>query len=227
MKRRNKNIKKVLLCGISLLMITLIIMITTFFKVKPLVFTYAKSCAETIMLNAANQAVLNILKEKNITYNEISNVSRDELNNITGIEIDIEKINILKSSVSNEISNIIGRENTYDLYIPFGTLIGNEYTTGFGPKVKFKMQLTETAVIDFESNFCEAGINQVLHQILIKIDISANILMIGCTQGFSVSTGAIAAQTVIVGVVPDSFTNVEEHPGDDIADEIFNYSDLF
>ena len=226
MKHKRFKYKRLILLFISALLIFLILAITVFFEVKPLVFTYAKSTAETVLLNSANEAVLNVLNKNTITYSKISNVSRDTENNITGIEINIELINTLKSSISNEISKIVGVNNIYDLYIPFGTLIGNEYTTGFGPKVKFKMQLTETAVVDFKSAFTDAGINQVLHQIIIKIDISANILMIGFTEGFSVHTSAIAAQTVIVGVVPDSFTNVIERPGDDIADEIFNYSVL-
>lgn len=226
MKRKKINFKRLLLLSVSFLLIFLILAVTTFLEVKPLVFTYAKSTAKTILLNSANKAVLNVLNENNITYSKISNVSRDVDNNITGIEINIEMVNYLKSSISNEISRIVAGNCNYDLYIPFGTLIGNEYTTGFGPGVKFKMQVTETAVVDFESLFCEAGINQVLHQILIKIDISANILLIGFTQGFLVHTSAIAAQTVIVGVVPDSFTNVIERPGDDIADKIFNYSVL-
>ena len=88
------------------------------------------------------------------------------------------------------------------------------------------MQLTETAILDFESLFTSAGINNVLHQIIIKIDVNVSVLMIGCTDSFSVSTAAIAAQTVIAGRVPESFTNVIEQPNNDLADEVFNFGDL-
>ena len=195
-------------------------------SVKPFVFTYAKSEAETIILNAANEAVLNVLDKNNIKYSDISIISRDDSGAITGIEINIEKVNLLKSSLSNEISRIVSTKNKYDLNIPIGSLFGNEYTTGYGPKIKFKMQLTETAILDFESNFESAGINNVLHQIIIKIDLTASILMMGCTDSFRVSTTAIAAQTIISGEVPDSFTNVIEQPNNDLADEVFNFGDL-
>ncbi|MDO4608917.1 MAG: sporulation protein YunB [Clostridia bacterium] len=197
-----------------------------FISVKPFVFVYAKSEAETIILNAANAAVLNVLKQNNITYSDVSKISRGDDKNITGIEIDIEKINLLKSQISNELARIVAQNNKYDLYIPLGTLFGSEYTTGYGPRIHFKMQLTETAIVDFKSSFTAAGINNVLHQILITMKINASVLMMGCTDSFSVSTTAIAAQTVIAGAVPDSFTNVIEHPNDDIADEIFNYADV-
>ena len=195
-------------------------------SVKPFVFTYAKSEAETIILNAANEAVLNVLNKNDIKYSDIAVISRDESGAITGIEIAIEKVNLLKSSLSNEISRIVSANNKYDLNIPIGSLFGSEYTTGYGPKIKFKMQLTETAILDFESRFESAGINNVLHQIIIKIDVNVSILMMGCTDSFSVSTTAIAAQTIISGEVPDSFTNVIEQPNNDLADEVFNFGDL-
>ena len=95
-----------------------------FISVKPFVFTYAKSEAETIILNSANQAVLNVLNKNKISYSDISKISRGDDNTVKGIEIDIENINRLKSEISNEISNIISKNNKYDLYIPVGTLFG-------------------------------------------------------------------------------------------------------
>lgn len=226
MKRPKKYGFSILKRWLIVILCLIIAFVLCFISVKPFVFVYAKSQAETILLNSANAAVLNILEQNNISYDNISNVSRGNDNIITGIEINIEKINLLKSQISNELANLVSKNNRYDLYIPIGTLFGNEYTTGYGPRVHFKMQLTETAIVDFKSSFESAGINNVLHQILITIKINASVLMIGCTEGFSVSTTAIAAQTVMAGEVPDSFTNVIEHPNDDIADEIFNYADI-
>ena len=64
------------------------------------------------------------------------------------------------------------------------------------------------------------------NQIIIKIDVNASVLMMGCTDGFGVATTAIAAQTIIAGEVPDSFTNVIEQPNNDLADEVFNFGNL-
>lgn len=221
-----KQIKGIILRWIAVLAAASVLFTALFLRIKPLIFTYAKSYAETICLNSANQAVLNVLNAGNISYDSISRVSKGANGDILGIEIDISAVNSLKSGISNEIMRIIAQKSFYDIEIPIGSLLGFEYTVGMGPRITLHMQMTETAVLDFESNFSDAGINQTLHQIIIKIDISANILMLGCTQGFSVSTTAIAAQTVIVGATPDTFTNVEEYPGDDIADELFNYAEL-
>ncbi len=227
MSKHYKNQLFMLIKRWLLLIICLIaFFIFCFISVKPFVFTYAKSEAETIILNAANDAVLNVLSKNNITYSDVSNVSRDSSGLITGIEIDTQKINFLKSALSNEISSLVASKNKYVLKIPIGTLFGNEYTTGYGPKIKFKMQLTETAILDFESRFQSVGINNVLHQIIIKIDVKASVLMMGCTKSFNVSTTALGCQTVIAGAVPDAFTNVIEQPNNDLADEVFNFAGL-
>ncbi len=226
MKKFKKRRFSVVKCWFVVLLCVFLIFSLCFISVKPFVFIYAKSEAETIILNAANQAVLNTLQSNDISYDSLSNISRKDDGIITGIEIDIEKINLLKSQISNELSNIAAQNNEYDLFIPLGTLFGSEYTTGYGPKIHFKMQLTATAIVDFKSSFTAAGINNVLHQILITMKINASVLLVGCTDSFSVGTTAIAAQTVIAGTVPDAFTNVIEYPGDDIADEIFNYADV-
>ncbi len=224
-QRKNRTFSVAKRWFIVLICLTLVL-IGCFISVKPFVFMYAKSQAETIVLNAANQAVLNVLDNNDIVYNKLSNVSRDAQGVIRGIEIDIEMVNRLKSEISSELATIVSNNNEYELYIPIGTLFGNEYTTGYGPKIKFKMQLTETAILDFESRFESAGINNVLHQIIIKIDVNINVLMMGCTEGFGVSTTALAAQTVISGEVPNSFTNVIEQPNNDLADEVFNFGGL-
>ena len=110
--------------------------------------------------------------------------------------------------------------------IPFGNFFNNEYLTGFGPDLNFKIQMANTASLKFKSAFEESGINNTLHQIIITVDIPANIIITGGSDTFSVKTNVLAAQTVIVGQTPDSFTNVTENPGDDIADDIFNFADL-
>lgn len=226
MKISKDRILSVVARWTALLLSLVVLFFLLIYDVGPLIFTYAKSRAETIVLDAANTAVLNVLNENNIVYSDISNVSRNSEGTITGIEIDTVSVNRLKSLISNEIIELVAKEAYYILEIPLGTLLGNEFTTGYGPRVIFKMQLTETAILDFESELKDAGINNVLHQIIINMDISVNVLMMGYTKGFSVSTSAIAAETVIAGEIPDSFTEVEEHPGDDIADEIFNYADV-
>lgn len=223
-KKYRKNLFKrnaiIFVCG---LLVLSILLTAAVIKVKPLIYTYAKSYAETLYLNAANQAVVEILKENGIGYSDIACLSKNGEGNITGLEINIEKINLLKSLISNKVSLDISSKENYDIHIPLGSLTGNEYLMGLGPKIRFPMQMTATAIVDFKSNFYSAGINQVLHQILITIKVNGNMIMTGYTESFSVETSTIAAQTVIVGITPDAYTNVIEGVASSVVGDIFDY----
>ncbi len=181
------------------------------------------------MLNIANRVINEQMDTQSITYNDIVKLTKNDQQNITALEIDIVKINKLKSVISSEIAKAVTGDTKYTVSIPIGTLLGSEYTLGFGPSVKFKMQISVNVVTDFESNFYSAGINQVLHQILIKVSIGGNLVIPWNHAGFSTQTTVIAAQTVLVGLTPDAYTNVLENymSGDAesrTVDDIFDFS---
>lgn len=226
MKKRRSVIRCWLITiGIMLLCGSLLITYI-YFSIRPIIFAAAKSRASRILMNSAAESMLKVLKEENITYNGISRVSRFENGEIKGIEIDIAQIGLLKNRLATEISKAIAEKENYTVDIALGTLTGMEFVTGMGPRLNFGMQLAAHTKTDYKSKFLEAGINQTLHQILISVDMNCSIMMLGFTEGFSVSTTEIAAQTLIVGAVPDTFTNVVETPTDDLADEIFNFADM-
>lgn len=220
-RRRNKKYRLIVL--IAVVLIVTVILSVSAYKMHPVIITNAVSVAETIMLNSANEAVVNILEAEDFTYDDIVNLTYNSDGYVTSLEIDIYEVNFLKSKISNEVASIVsGREN-YDFGIPIGTFFNNDFTNGLGPKIKFKMQITTTAFVDFSQEFKSAGINQVLHIIKVDMKIKGNLVIAGYTKGIETSTSAIAAQTVIVGKTPDAFTNVIESEKDNTGGLINDY----
>lgn len=221
MKKHRKN--RVLLVFLVAILIFAIIFSCFIYFMNPVIMKYAVSVAETTMLNSANNAVVEILSKNVISYSDIVNLSKNSDGYVTSLEIDIYEINYLKSLIANKTSSIVDSREYYDIKIPIGTFLGNTYTAGYGPKLNFKMQLTCTAFVDFRHEFKSAGINQVLHLVMIDINIKGNLIIMGYNKGINVSTSAIAAQTVIVGKSPDAFTNVIEQETDNTAGLINDY----
>ena len=219
--RSCKNGRFLLIIGILLIFSVLFTFV--YYNMQPVIMRYAVSVAETIMLNSANQAVLNILDGENVTYQDIVSLSNNNDGYVTSLEIDVFEVNGLKSRVSNEVSRIVDSKEYYDVKIPIGTFLGNTYTAGLGPKINFNMQLTSTAFVDFRHEFKSAGINQVLHIIMIDIDIRGSLIIAGFNKEIKASTSAIAAQTVIVGKSPDAYTNVIESATDNTGGLINDY----
>lgn len=216
-KRNNKFIITLIL------IIFLVISIATYYWMQPVILKYATSVAETIMLNCANEAIVNVLNGGNISYKDIVALSQNNDGYVTSLEIDVFQVNNLKSKISAEMSRLIANEERYDLNIPIGSFFGNSYTNGLGPDVVLKMQITTTCFVDFSHEFKAAGINQVLHIVNVDMNVKGSFVVIGYNRGISVKTSAIAAQTVIVGKTPDAFTNVVESPTDNTGGLINDY----
>lgn len=208
---------------ITLLLICSLIASVFFLRMRPVIIKYAESIAQTVMYNAANEAVLEILNENGITYDDIVVLSRGENGTVTSAEIDIVKINTLKSAISGRLSRKVDEKEYYEVEIPVGTFFSNVYTNALGPKLRFKMQLTATAVVNFSHEFKSVGINQVLHIIMIDMSISGGFVMTGFRDSVTAETSAIAAQTVISGAVPGAYTNVIESENDNTAGLINDY----
>lgn len=220
-RRRRQNRTKLILCVFMVLV--MIILTVTYYLMQPVILRFATSVAETVMLNCANQAIVNVLGGGNISYKDIVLLTENSEGYVTSLEIDVLQINNLKSKISNEMSRLISDEERYDISIPIGSFFGNTYTNGFGPDIKLNMQITTTCFVDFSHEFKAAGINQVLHIVNVDIDIKGSFVVIGYNKSISASTTAIAAQTVIVGKTPDAFTNVVESPTDNTGGLINDY----
>lgn len=223
MSKHRKNINLILLRWLCLLLAICSVLGYIYYKMQPVIIRYAESVAETVMLNCANEAIVNILKDENIDYNDIVMLATNADGRVTSLETNVYTTNYLKSNISNEISKLIANRERYTVGIPIGTFLLNTYTSGLGPDINFKMQITTTAFADFENTFRAAGINQVLHSIYVKIKIKGSILIAGYKKGVSVSTSAMVAETVIVGATPDAFTTVIETEEDNTAGLINDY----
>lgn len=223
MKRRRYRSNNSLVVFMTWLLSLLLISALCFYKMRPVIIRYAVSVAETKFLDSANEAVLEVLADENVSYNDIAELSRSEDGQVTSVVTDVVKINNLKSLIAKRLSAIIDSKEYYDLYIPVGTFFSNNYTSGFGPKLHFKMQLTGTAFVNFSHEFKSAGINQVLHVVMIDMDISGNLVTAGYADPINVSTSAMAMQSLIVGATPEAFTQVIEEEGDSTAGLINDY----
>jgi len=222
LKRRKSNSYRIKLFIVIILIVSILISVCVY-KMHPVIMTNAVSIAETIMLNSANEAVLEVLESEEITYDDIVNLTYNNDGYVTSLEVDIYEVNFLKSKISNKVAEIVASKEYYDLGIPIGTFLNSDFTNGFGPKVKLKMQVTTTAFVDFGQKFDSAGINQVLHVITVNMKIKGNLVIAGYNKGIETTTSAIAAQTVIVGKSPDAFTNVIENPTDNTGGLINDY----
>ena len=91
----------------AFILAAIILLTVCFYKMRPLIITYAESVAETILLDSANDAVVAILEEQGVSYNDMVTLTRNEAGQVTSLETDVVKVNRLKSLVSNRLPSLI------------------------------------------------------------------------------------------------------------------------
>jgi len=208
---------------ILILMICMIALIFTDSKLRPILTDFSINKANIVVNTVINETVYNLLDEEGLKYNGICTISRNSDNIVSSVEIDTVKVNLVKTNIISKVQQIISEKQDVVISVPFGTVMGSEYLIGRGPKITIKMQMGSAVFSDIVSSFSSAGINQTLHQIKLSVDTNVYLVMPWYRSSTVVHTSFILAETVIVGTVPNAYTNVIEYPNSNIAGELFDY----
>jgi sporulation protein YunB len=212
---------------ILLFVMALIILVTSVsfyfdYRLRSVVKAFARSAVKTVVIDCANIASSRAIKELDITYDSLAKISRNTQGLATSVEIDSLAANKLKSYISDEIAKEMAKREKVQFSVPLSAAFGIYFTSFRWPRLNYSVQITTTVASNFKSNFQSAGINQVLHQILLTVNLESDLGMIEDDTEQVATTEFIVAQTVIVGAVPDAFTSVG-HATDEIMEDIFDF----
>lgn len=219
--------KKLRLNRIIIFVVSLSIMLSAFtvfldLRLRTVVRNFAKSAVKTVVVNCANTASMKALKELEIDYSSLAKISRNEAGLATSVEIDTVTANKVKSYITNEISKELATYEKVSFSVPMFAAFGLYYTSLNWPKLHYTTAITTTVLSNFQSNFQSAGINQVLHQIIMTVSLECDIAVLKGKTEQTAQTEFLIAQTVIVGAVPEAFTSVG-HATDEMLEDIFDF----
>ena len=168
-----------------------------------------RSLAQTQVINSTsdliNDAIDKQIETGNIQYDRMVYFEKDLNGRITALKTNMSEVNRLKTDILNIINDEILALDTEDLGIPLGSLLLPEFLSGKGPKIPVRILTIRNSDADFQSDFSEAGINQTLQQLTMRVSVDVTILVLGETESLTVSSQVVVAETIIVGQVPDTF----------------------
>ena len=220
--RQNKNLIRFILL-LSVLLILTFGAVGIDNRLRVLINNYGHSKAAILSNQVINATIYDFLESRKIKYADLVKINTDETNKVTSVEFDTIELTKLKSGLISEIQDNINKSGSVIMKVPIGSLTGNQFLNNKGPTITIELGLSSAVYSQIKSQFTSAGINQTLHQITLTVSTDVYFIMpwyrtTGCYQ-----TEYILAETVIVGEVPDAYTNVIEYPGSNIAGEIFDY----
>lgn len=221
--RRNKAIVR-LGCLLLILLSVIALTVEADGRLRVLLNNYAKNKAKILSNSMINTTVHSYLESEKIKYSDILRINTKEDGTVTSVEFDTIRLTKLKSGVISHIQQNINKQGSIQIKVPLGTLTGNQFLNNKGPSIDIDMTISSAVYSKISSEFISAGINQTLHKIILTINTDIYFVMPWYRSSGSYQTDFVLAETVIVGEVPDAYTNVIEYPGSNIAGEIFDYS---
>nr|WP_317413495.1 sporulation protein YunB [uncultured Solibaculum sp.] len=204
--KRNKSSFKIKLLVVVVFLLGLFLIIQA--RIRPVLVDMATNQSRIVVNQAVNEAVMEVLSEQQIRYESLIRLTMDSGDNVTSIETNIVQMNHLKASISQKVQDKLVNLGNPTIDIPLGTLFGDNLLSGFGPNLHAKLQMSGSIVPQIESEFSDAGINQVLHQLVLKMDTQFVVIMAGQNIMIDVPSEFIVAESIIVGKVPQAYTQV-------------------
>ena len=143
---------------------------------------------------------------------------------ISAAQSNLAGVNKLKALLIQKIQEDILNTSVTEITIPLGTLLADDIFAGLGPYIHIPLMPYGISTIDFESEFEDSGINQT--RLTINLNIKTNIELLIPTAHTSsvVSTTVPVIQTIIVGDVPGSYTNVDRE-GEAYEDDVLQLAE--
>ncbi len=220
-KKSNNRVK----FGLILIFLGILILTVSLdHGIRPILLQHANARAKTYANTVLNKTVQNVLREQNIVYTDIVKITRNTDDSVSSLEIDSLMVNAIKSLLIGQIQNEIANGESVRVSIPVGTLSGVDFLIGRGPSIHFTLEISSAVTAGLKSSFIAAGINQTLHRVVLHLNTQLYLIMPLYKTACNIENDFLIAETVIVGKIPDAYTNVVETPSDDIAGVLFDYS---
>ncbi len=177
--------------------------------IRPAFASLAENRAKQIALRTINETVVELFSNEQTDYHDIVEFERNNDNSINAVKSNLANISKLKSELNLEILKKIDKKDSSELSVPLGSLMGNDLFAGLGPSISFKIKPYGSAVTDISTDFTDAGINQTKLDVTVKVKADFSVLMPTMRKKSSVETTVPIISTVIVGDVPENYTNIE------------------
>ncbi len=147
------------------------------------------------------------LADYKLNYSDIVSFTYDGNGNIKSLSTDIITLNTLGNEIGTRTDEYISAVGTYKISLPLSALAGVQLLSGIGPDISFYVTMRGLTSTNFRNEFTEEGVNQTLHQIFLSVTVKTYVIFGGDVEIVEYQTEICIAESVIVGVTPNTFAD--------------------
>lgn len=205
-KITSRRKKRIFIAVFAFLLVTCISFYLLSVNMRPALAALAESRVKAAAAQAMNNAVIEAMN-RDESHTELINV-KETGERVYMIQADSRGMNLFAAQCANMALSQIIRIGEQGVSIPLGTISGVSIFAGKGPVVYAYFTPEGSVQSEFRSEFVSAGINQTLYRVKLKLTASISLVIPGVSETVSVETEAAIAESVIVGEVPEVYTDV-------------------
>ena len=176
------------------------------------VLSLAQAQARAMAVQVLNEAASELLSSGSVTYDSLMHVTADGTGQVRLIQANTPEMNRLAAQASLLAQSRLQSSGEQAVRIPLGSALGLTLFAGAGPKIEVRILPVGSVHAEFHTDFQTAGINQTRHRVSLQLTAQVRLVIPTGAQTVEVSTQVAMAESIIVGEVPDTFTDV----GDDM-----------
>ena len=208
LRRKRKKPLKILLLTACIFMagcIALLLMIND--NMRPALTAIAEARITALAVSAMNDAIMERMDDN--SYTSLI-TAYDNGEKVYMIQADTRQMNMLASDCCAAAQTRIAAMGEQGVSVPLGTVSGITYLSGRGPGIRVMFTPVGSVESDFDSELVSSGINQSLYRVNIRLTSTIRLIMPGVSHSIEVSAKAAIAESIIVGEVPQVYTNVAD-----------------
>ncbi len=176
------------------------------------VLSLAQAQARATAVRILNEAASELLSTGDVTYDALMHVTSDGSGQVRLIQANTPVMNRLAAQVSLLAQERLRAGPEESVRIPLGSALGLTLFAGAGPKIEVRILPVGSVHAEFHTDFQSAGINQTRHRVSLLLTAQVQLVIPTGAKTVAVSTQVAMAESIIVGEVPETFTDV----GDDM-----------
>ncbi|MDF0727446.1 sporulation protein YunB [Cytobacillus sp. S13-E01] len=198
--------------------------------IEPVLMAYAENETRRIATLVIKNAVNKQITEEELNVNEIINIQEDESGKIQGVYYNNNIINRISTLTTDKVEQYLryvdkGNVNALEIpeveievdensrnagfyfEVPLGAATNNALLGNLGPRVPIRFHMIGDVMPDIITNIKPAGINNMVIEISIVIDVTVQVIVPFATEEIQ-ATGTFPIVTQIIqGDVPDYYNN--------------------
>lgn len=185
--------------------VVLLIVFTIFEgNIKPALAAIAEVRAKLIAIEAITEAIEKEIIQT-VEYQDLIYIHKDSRNRPVLLQPNTIAISRVAARTTEHVKKRLESLGDEVILLPMGQIFGSDLLANVGPRVRVTVMPIGTVTVNLINDLEEAGINQILHKIILEINANIGVAIPMVVAQTNVQHQVLLTQAVIVGEVPDTF----------------------